>query len=84
MRKLPLKVDEMIHEFGTTSCINDFKKVRLIAAFMKNISKLLYRSPLMSMIVRNDDAVNAIEIIDMEREPLQRKINRSSLLYVFS
>ena len=49
-----------------------------------NISKLLYRSPLMSMIVRNDDAVNAIEIIDMEREPLQSKINRSSLLYVFS
>ena len=38
----------------------------------------------MSMIVRNDDAVNAIEIIDMEREPLQSKINRSSLLYVFS
>ena len=38
----------------------------------------------MLIIVRNDDTVNAIEIIGMERVPLQSKINRSSLLYVLS
>ena len=38
----------------------------------------------MLIIVRNDDTVNAIEIIDMERVPFQSKINRSSLLYVLS
>ena len=49
-----------------------------VAVFM-NISELIDRSPLMSVITTNDDTLNAIEIGDREREPLRSKWTEASV-----
>ena len=83
-----LKAKEINLGFGTRKCITDLKKSDLLstkdhATFINDcisfitviVSKLFGRSPLLSVIVRNANALNPNETACREDEILQEKMN---------